>query len=83
MYSYFSFELCFVVTHFRLSGELPESIGGMNSIRSLTIQDNLFTGALPLTIGGLDTLEVLDVSANNFTGTLPATISNLAALSTY
>lgn len=63
--------------HNSFSGELPTSIGQMNSLQSLQLQANQFTGGIPSEISGLTELRDIDLSdqitlGGGLTGTLPS-----------
>ncbi|KAK7303100.1 hypothetical protein RJT34_14001 [Clitoria ternatea] len=64
-----------------LSGEIPPSLGGVTSLRVLSLSQNSFQGNIPRQIGGLVCLEQLDLSYNNFSGQIPKEIGGLKSLS--
>ena len=62
------------------SGELPSSIGILNSLESLDLSFTNFSGELPNSIGSLRSLESLDLSSTKFSGELPSSIGSLKSL---
>ncbi|KAG4956105.1 hypothetical protein JHK82_041816 [Glycine max] len=60
-----------------LSGEIPPSLGGVASLRVLSLSQNRFQGNIPRQLGGLVSLEQLDLSYNNFNGQIPKEIGGL------
>ncbi|RVW64557.1 Receptor-like protein 12 [Vitis vinifera] len=62
------------------SGELPSSIGILNSLESLDLSFTNFSGELPNSIGSLKSLESLDLSSTKFSGELPSSIGSLKSL---
>ncbi|KAF5780773.1 putative protein kinase RLK-Pelle-DLSV family [Helianthus annuus] len=64
----------------RLSGPIPEEIGGMSTLEELVIEDNLLGGPLPRNLGRLSRLRRFLASANNFTGTIPESYGRLTNL---
>lgn len=63
-----------------LSGEIPPSLGGVTSLRVLSLSQNSFQGSIPREIGGLVSLEQLDLSYNNFSGQIPKEIGGLKSI---
>lgn len=57
-----------------LAGELPEGIGNLTELRTLSIPYNAFSGQIPASIGKLWFLEVLELQGNNFSGEIPVQI---------
>ena len=62
------------------SGELPASIGDLDSLELLAIGYCNFTGLVPSTLGNLPKLYFLDLGHNFFSGKLPASSGNLISL---
>ncbi|XP_030450233.2 LRR receptor-like serine/threonine-protein kinase RPK2 [Syzygium oleosum] len=57
-----------------LAGELPEAVGDLSELRTLSIPYNAFSGQIPASIGKLRFLEVLELQGNNFSGGIPVQI---------
>ncbi|KAJ0551646.1 putative endo-polygalacturonase [Helianthus annuus] len=51
-----------------ISGPIPESIGRLSSLETLTLSHNHLTGTLPESLGQLSKLKYLDLSDNLLTG---------------
>ncbi|KAI7756963.1 hypothetical protein M8C21_033431, partial [Ambrosia artemisiifolia] len=64
----------------RLSGSIPEEIGGISTLEELVLEDNLLGGPLPQNLGRLSRLRRFLASANNFTGTIPESYGRLTSL---
>ncbi|XP_050245764.1 receptor-like protein 7 isoform X3 [Quercus robur] len=64
------------------SGELPDSIGNMNSLENLNLANCNLSGSIPTSLGNLTELTSLEMSSNNFSGLLPLSLFNLPNLST-
>lgn len=65
---------------FGVDGTLPMSIGFLQSLEVLNIQENKFRGQLPESLGDLTGLRVLNINSNHFSGTFPETIAKLRSL---
>ncbi|KAI3463101.1 hypothetical protein Pfo_019764 [Paulownia fortunei] len=63
-----------------LGGNLPSSLGLLNSLRYLLLWGNSFTGSIPQTIGNLSSLEDLYLSYNQMGGNIPESIGQLKSL---
>ena len=63
-----------------LRGTIPRELGGLVSLRRLSLAGNVLTGAIPVELGGLATLRQLDLADNALTGTVPAGFGSLANL---
>ncbi|KAK7331383.1 hypothetical protein VNO77_25606 [Canavalia gladiata] len=63
-----------------LSGEVPPTLGGVTSLRVLSLSQNSFQGNIPRQIGSLVCLEQLDLSYNNFSGQIPKEIGSLRSV---
>ncbi|KAF8013065.1 hypothetical protein BT93_I1054 [Corymbia citriodora subsp. variegata] len=57
-----------------LAGKLPEAIGDLTELRTLSIPYNAFSGKIPTSIEKLRFLEVLQLQGNNFSGEIPVQI---------
>ena len=62
------------------SGELPTSIGRLDSLAELNIHSCNFTGLVPASLGHLPQLSYLDLSNNSFSGRIPSSLANLTQL---
>lgn len=51
-----------------LRGPIPATLGGLRSLRVLSLSQNGFSGRIPTELGGLAALQQLDLSYNNITG---------------
>ncbi|GLT40071.1 hypothetical protein SLA2020_142290 [Shorea laevis] len=58
---------------------LPESIGDLKSLLSLSLGCNL-EGSIPASIGNLSQLTSLSFYSNNFSGQIPSSLANLTQL---
>ena len=63
-----------------LTGNIPESIGGLSQLKRLALYSNQLTGEIPESIGGLVHLEKLYLNDNQLTGRIPESIGNLSSL---
>jgi Leucine rich repeat len=63
-----------------LVGALPEEIGFLTSLDTLSMHHNSLTGTLPEGLLRLDSLTYMDLKLNQLTGTLPASMWSLNAL---
>ncbi|MED6144753.1 hypothetical protein PIB30_018426 [Stylosanthes scabra] len=55
----------------KISGEIPDIMGSLNSLVVLNLSNNMFTGTIPSSLGKLSNLEVLDLSFNSLSGNIP------------
>ncbi|KAJ4822883.1 hypothetical protein Tsubulata_023551 [Turnera subulata] len=62
-------------------GELPISIGNLNSLKVLSLSSCNFWGSIPASLGNLTQLTYLDLSFNGITGQIPTSLSKLWQLS--
>ncbi|KAI8925734.1 hypothetical protein BC831DRAFT_550416 [Entophlyctis helioformis] len=63
-----------------LSGALPESLGGITSLKTLNLKDNAYNSTIPASFGNLANLEILNLENNKLVGTFPASIGQLTKL---
>ncbi|XP_057796593.1 receptor-like protein 33 [Salvia miltiorrhiza] len=63
------------------SGEIPECIGNLNSLRYLNMSRNGLTGKIPSSLGSVKALESLDLSSNRLSGEIPRQLTELNFLS--
>ncbi|XP_010470124.2 PREDICTED: receptor-like protein 12 [Camelina sativa] len=59
------------------SGTIPDSIGSLKHLVSLTLSYSKFLGKIPFSLGNLSNLSNLDLSSNGFVGEVPSSIGNL------
>ncbi|KAF3457441.1 hypothetical protein FNV43_RR02099 [Rhamnella rubrinervis] len=64
----------------RFDGEIPSSIGKLQSLIMLNLSRNNFTGIIPSSLGNLSELESLDLSRNKLSGRIPQQLANLTFL---
>ncbi|CAL5394625.1 unnamed protein product [Camellia sinensis] len=64
----------------KFQGEIPKSIGRLNSLRGLNLSHNNLTGHIPTSLGNLKNLESLDLSSNKLVGEIPQQLTNLMFL---
>ncbi|EOY19927.1 Receptor like protein 6, putative [Theobroma cacao] len=62
------------------SGELPDSIGNLESLKHLNFALCNFSGRVPRSLGNLSKLIHLDFAANSFSGHIPSSLINLTDL---
>nr|CAB3493897.1 unnamed protein product [Digitaria exilis] len=63
-----------------LKGPIPSTLGGLRSLRVLSLSQNGFTGGIPKELAGLAALQQLDLSYNNITGEIHEEIGGMASL---
>ncbi|CAL5336837.1 unnamed protein product [Camellia sinensis] len=64
----------------KFQGEIPKSIGRLNSLWGLNISHNNLTGHIPTSLGNLKNLESLDLSSNKLVEKIPQQLTNLMFL---
>ncbi|CAN1283588.1 Probable LRR receptor-like serine/threonine-protein kinase At5g45780 [Linum perenne] len=64
-----------------LSGTLSTSVGNLNHLRTMLLQNNVLDGSIPAEIGRLSELQTLDLSGNQFEGNIPSALGLLSRLS--
>ena len=71
--------------HNSLSGEMPQELGNLTSLRVLLLDFNQLTGSIPPELGNLSNLQYLHMNGgylteNKLTGEIPSALGNLANL---
>ncbi|KAI8570894.1 hypothetical protein RHMOL_Rhmol01G0074400 [Rhododendron molle] len=67
----------FLISHNKLTGEIPSSICNWNSLRILVLSNNNLNGVIPHCLGNVSNyLAVLDLRSNGFHGAIPTTFAN-------
>ncbi|XP_058075932.1 receptor-like protein EIX1 [Magnolia sinica] len=66
----------------QISGMIPSSIEGMNSLTVLDLSRNNIGGIIPLSLGNCVALEALDLSKNRLSGVIPTSLGQLRQLQT-
>ncbi|KAK7331992.1 hypothetical protein VNO80_28738 [Phaseolus coccineus] len=61
-----------------LTGTIPEEIGNLKRLKSLSLVGCGFSGPIPDSIGSLKQLTFLALNSNKFTGTIPRSLGNLS-----
>ncbi|CAL5328355.1 unnamed protein product [Camellia sinensis] len=64
----------------KFTGEIPNVIGNLNSLRLLNLSHNDLTGNIPSLLGNLLFLESLDLSSNQLVGEIPNQLTTLTFL---
>ncbi|KAK6130556.1 hypothetical protein DH2020_035702 [Rehmannia glutinosa] len=64
----------------KLSGYIPSSIDGCQSLEFLSLSNNKFEGSIPESLGNVRGLSSLDLSNNNLSGLIPKSLENLRFL---
>jgi hypothetical protein len=54
-----------------IDGEIPMSIGELDKLQQLYLQDNLLEGNLPISMWNISSLQTVDISNNFLSGELP------------
>ncbi|KMT12960.1 hypothetical protein BVRB_4g090420 [Beta vulgaris subsp. vulgaris] len=67
----------FDISNNNFTGQIPDAIGGLRSLRNLNLSHNLLTGNIPPSIGKLSLLDGLDLSSNRLTGRIPQELVSL------
>ena len=62
------------------TGEIPESIAKLKSLKLLNLSHNCLKGNIPPSVGNLTSLESLDLSSNLLTGRIPMELIDLTFL---
>ncbi|KAL6128114.1 hypothetical protein ACLB2K_071470 [Fragaria x ananassa] len=64
----------------QIVGTIPETLGNLNSLIFLGLEENLFTGIIPSSFGKLQNLQFLSLSTNRLSGWIPSSLGNLTHL---
>ncbi|XP_004298432.1 PREDICTED: probable LRR receptor-like serine/threonine-protein kinase At3g47570 [Fragaria vesca subsp. vesca] len=64
----------------QIVGTIPETLGNLNSLIFLGLDDNLFTSIIPSSFGKLQNLQFLALSTNRLSGWIPSSLGNLTHL---
>ena len=64
-----------------LSGEIPDTLAGLQLLRFLDLRDNDLRGPIPEALGRLDSLQGLNLPGNDLKGPIPEALGRLSALS--
>ncbi|KAL4348139.1 hypothetical protein GQ457_17G014920 [Hibiscus cannabinus] len=59
----------------RLSGNLSDSLAGLDQLKTLNLSHNFLKDSLPLSLFHMPNLEQLDLSYNDFSGQIPESIN--------
>ncbi|KAL7196052.1 hypothetical protein ACSBR1_036140 [Camellia fascicularis] len=62
------------------SGELPDCIGYLKSLKYLCLANCKFSGSIPMSLGKLVQMAYLDISGNNFEGQISNSFANLTQM---
>ncbi|CAI9106035.1 OLC1v1005090C1 [Oldenlandia corymbosa var. corymbosa] len=63
-----------------LTGNIPEELCNLQSLKVISLANNLLTGKIPLCLGEMRQLEVLDLANNSLSGQIPYTLGELGGL---
>jgi hypothetical protein len=69
------------LSHNKLSGEIPQSIGKLERLTELYFMENSLTGQIPASLEGCNNLLLLNLSSNKFYGSIPSEIFSISTLS--
>ncbi|XP_057990671.1 receptor-like protein 9DC3 [Hevea brasiliensis] len=67
----------------KFTGEIPQSIGKLKSLKLLNLSHNQLTGNIQPSLGNLSNLESLDVSSNLLVGRIPMQLTYLTFLEVF
>ncbi|MEP6794988.1 MAG: T9SS type A sorting domain-containing protein [Saprospiraceae bacterium] len=60
-----------------LIGQIPDSIGNLSMVESISFGNNFLTGPIPSSFGQLQKLQILILRSNSLTGSIPLELGNL------
>lgn len=69
------------LTAYNMKGTIPETIGQLTLLHTISLDFNGLYGSLPQSIGNLTKLRILNVNSNHIGGTIPESVYNLCNLS--
>ncbi|GJV32542.1 leucine-rich repeat-containing protein [Tanacetum coccineum] len=61
-------------------GQIPNVIGGLNSLIVLNLSHNNLIGPIPQALGNLTEIESLDLSWNQLSGKIPQSLAHITTL---
>ncbi|KAK9213813.1 hypothetical protein WN944_005798 [Citrus x changshan-huyou] len=64
----------------QLKGNIPEEIGNLHGLITLSLQNNELNGTIPTSLGRLETLQSLSLRQNNLQGPIPYELCYLKGL---
>ncbi|MFS7941469.1 putative non-specific serine/threonine protein kinase [Helianthus anomalus] len=68
------------LSHNRIIGEIPPSLGNLKALKLLSISHNKISGHIPVSFGNLVNIESLDLSHNEISGSIPQSPVKLSQL---
>ncbi|XP_062078857.1 putative receptor like protein 25 [Humulus lupulus] len=71
---------CIDLSNNNFHGEIPKSVGDLQSLIVLNLSSNNFDGHIPLSIENLKEIESLDLSNNKLSGRIPQELAALTFL---
>ncbi|KAF5797455.1 putative non-specific serine/threonine protein kinase [Helianthus annuus] len=69
------------VSHNKISGEIPSSLGSLKALKLFNISHNRISGHIPVSFGDLQNIESLDLSHNEISGSIPQSLVKLKQVS--
>ncbi|CAI0396763.1 unnamed protein product, partial [Linum tenue] len=69
-----------LLSHNRLSGTIPISIGSLTNLGELDLSHNMLSGEIPASLGSCAKLEMLSLQSNLLQGTIPSSLSSLRSI---